>query len=111
MIFILFQILFKTTVASPLPKEKLCVIHPLVDEVGSDGLRVVLEVHVVQRVDEQGRVVVQSSNSHLQTHGPQLAGLHALHQTLQNSLHKQRDALHVRNTDTLGCCNSRVEHM
>lgn len=70
---------------------------------GGDGLRVVLEVHVVQSVDEQGWVVVQSCDGHLQTHGPQLAGLHPAHQTLQNCLHKQRDALQVGNKNKSGC--------
>lgn len=80
---------------APLPQEKLCVIHPLVDEVGSDGLWVMWEVHVVHSVDEQGWVVVQSGYGHLKTHGPQLTGLHPSHQTLQYRFHKQGDALQV----------------
>ena len=75
------------------PQEELCVIHPLVDEMSCDGLRVVWEMHIVHGVDEQGWIVVQSSNGHLQTHGSQLTGLHTPHQTLQHCLHKQRDTL------------------
>lgn len=48
----------KTTGAFSSPQEELGVIHPLVDEVGSNRLRVVWKVHVVQSVDEQGWVVV-----------------------------------------------------
>lgn len=54
----------------PSPNKELCVIDPLVDEVSCDGLVVLLTVHPVQGVNEQDWVVVQSSNSHLQTHGP-----------------------------------------
>lgn len=87
------------------PQEELGVIHPLVDEMGSDGLRAVLEMHVVQSVDEQGWVVVQSGDGNLQAHGPQLIGPHPTHQTLQNRLHKQRDALQVGDRET--CLHSR----
>lgn len=80
-----------------LPQEELGVIDPLVDEVGCDWLRAVGEVHVVQRLNEQGGVVVQRCYDHLQTHGPQLAGLHATHQPLQHHLHEQRDALQTEN--------------
>lgn len=79
------------------PQEELGVVHPLVDEVCGEGLGAVGEVHVVERVEEQSGAVVQSRDGHLQTHGPQLVGLHAPHQTFQDGLHEQRDALR---TDT-----------
>lgn len=41
-----------------LPQEELCVIYPLVDEVGCNGLWAVRKVHVVQRLNEQAWVVV-----------------------------------------------------
>lgn len=67
----------------------------------SDGLQVVLEVHFVQSVNEQHWVGVQSSDSHLQTHGPQLTRFHPPHQTLNYCLHKQRDALWEVNSHQL----------
>lgn len=77
----------------PSPDKELGVIDPLVDEVTSDGLGAVLKVHAIQAVNEQYWVVVQSSNGHLQTHGPELTALDSPHQSLHDHLHKQRDAL------------------
>ena len=76
-----------------LPQEELCVIHPLVDELRCDWLWAVREADVVQCVQQEGGTVVESSDGHLQTHGPQLTGLHSPRQALQNGLHKQGDAL------------------
>lgn len=77
----------------PLPQEEFSVIYPLVDEVGCNRLWAVRKVYVVQSLNEQSWVVIQGSNDHLQTHGPQLAGLHPPHQTFQHCFHKQRDTL------------------
>lgn len=61
-------------------------------------------MHAVQGFNEQDRVVVKSSNSHLQTHGPQLTTLHPPHQPLHDQLHEQRDTLR---RDTVG---GQLEH-
>ena len=98
--------MLKTEGASSLPQKELCVIHPLVDEVCSNGLRVVWEVHVVQSVYEQHWIVVKSSDGHLKAHGSQFTGFHPSHQTLQHYLHKQRDALQWGNTDKSGLYKS-----
>lgn len=81
------------TLFAALPQEEFSVIHPLVDEVCGYGLRVVWKVHVVHRMDEQGWIVVESSNGNLETHCPQLTGFHPPHQTLKHCLHEKRDAL------------------
>lgn len=83
----------------PSPNKELGVIDPLVYEVSRDGLRAVLNVYAVQGFNEQDRVVVQSSDSHLQTHGPQFATLHPPHQPLHDQLHEQR---HTLRGDTVG---------
>lgn len=76
----------------------------------SDGLQVVLEVHFVQSANEQHWVVVQSSDSHLQTHGPQLTRFHPPHQTLNHCLHKQRDALwEVNSHSTVNISTFRIK--
>lgn len=46
-------------------------------------LSVVGEAQVLQGVEQQRRAVIQSTDGHLQAHGPQLAGLHLPRQTLQ----------------------------
>ncbi len=71
------------------PEEAVDVFEPLGDEVVGDGLGVVGEAQILQCVKEQRRAVIERGNGHLQTHGPQLAGLHFTCQTLQSSRYKQ----------------------
>ena len=56
-------------------------------------MRAVREAHVLQRVHEEGRVVIQSGDGHLQTHSPQFTALHTTGQTLQHHLYEERDTL------------------
>lgn len=76
------------------PKEAVDIFEPLRDEVVGDRLRVVGEAQVLQSVEQQRRVIIECSNGHLQTHSPQLAGLHLACQTLQSCGHEQRNHLH-----------------
>lgn len=79
-----------------LPQEAVNVFEPLGDEVVGDGLSVVWEAQVLQGVEQQRGAVVQGCDGHLQTHGPQLTGLHLPRQPLQRSRHKQRNNLQER---------------
>lgn len=72
-----------------IPKEAVDVFEPLGDEVVGDGLGVVGEAQILECVEEQRRAVIERGNGHLQTHGPQLAGLYFTRQTLQSSRYKQ----------------------
>lgn len=76
-----------------LPKEAVDIFEPLCDKVVRDGLSVVRKAQVLQSVEQKRGAVVKSSDGHLQTHGPQLTGLHLPRQTLQCSSNKQRDNL------------------
>lgn len=76
------------------PKEAVDIFKPLRDEVIGDGLSVVGETQIFQRVEQQRRVIVECSDGHLQAHGPQLAGLHLSCQTLQSCGYKQWNHLH-----------------
>lgn len=62
-----------------------------------DGLSVVGEAQILQRVEQQRRVIVECRDGHLQAHGPQLAGLHLSCQTLQSCGYEQGN--HLRKTD------------
>lgn len=62
-----------------------------------DGLSVVGEAQILQRVEQQRRVIVECRDGHLQAHGPQLAGLHLSRQTLQSCSYEQGN--HLRKTD------------
>lgn len=78
------------------PEEAVDVFEPLGDEVVGDGLGVVGEAQILQRVEEQRRTVIERSDGYLQTHGPQLAGLHFARQTLQSGRYKQGHHLQER---------------
>lgn len=75
------------------PEEAVDVFEPLGDEVVGDGLGVVGEAQILQCVEEKRRTVIERSDGHLQTHGPQLTGLHLTCQTLQSGRYKQRHHL------------------
>lgn len=81
-----------------IPKEAVDVFEPLGDEVVGDGLGVVGEAQILKRVEEQWRAVIECGNGHLQTHGPQLAGLYFTYQTLQSGRYKQGH--HLQGTGT-----------
>lgn len=75
------------------PEEAVDIFKPLRNEVVGDGLCVVGETQILQRVEQQRRVIVECSDGHLQAHCPQLACLHLSCQTLQSRGYKQRNHL------------------
>lgn len=60
-----------------------------------DWLGAVGEAEILQSVEEKRGAVIESGDGHLQTHGPQLAGLYLPRQTLQRRADKQGHNLHA----------------
>lgn len=71
------------------PEEAVDIFEPLWDKVVSYRLSVIGEAQVLQRVEQQRGAVIERADGHLQTHGPQLAGLHLAGQTLQSCRYEQ----------------------
>ncbi len=49
------------------PEEAVCVVQPLADELGDNGLFAVGKTHLLEDLQQHGRVVVERRDHHLQT--------------------------------------------
>ena len=55
------------------PEEAIGVVQPLLQELPGDAFRGIRQVHLLERLEKQRWIVVNSRDHHLQTHGSSIA--------------------------------------